>query len=522
MGNFVAGLYSSKLISKTVLDQMLTPATTRDGTSTIYGFGDFRGGPLSKNHGSQEAGHGGDQQGFSSVLYLLPERQFGVVVLSNLEGQQNAEGFIELSRKIYDVAAAGSGISEGHWEGELSHDGKTWKVHLDVKSNGKNPICLVDFADYGIYGVPFLFTVQSGKVRLERTQPSGSLISFEGQVTEETFSGQFTGLGVVSPFVLRRVSASPSVLQEEEVMFHDHDVTLAGTVILPGGPGPHPAIVCTHGSGLVGRDKASYRSNAYFFARLGFLTLFYDKRGVAKSTGDFQNASLEDLADDALAGVRLLKARGDVDGHRIGVMGVSQGGWVSPLAAMKSDTVAFVLVISPSGINPMKQSIFDVENALRNAGYLEDVINKASGLRQRLYAGVRSGVFDTNLAAEIDQVHNEPWFAVSSLPYPLASSVSDGERHFLLFEPIPVWEKVKVPVLALWGEDDQSVPALHSESLIRAALTRGENENATLKVFPHADHTLSVVRSKTDGWDFPRRVDGSTDLISNWMTTQGR
>jgi len=105
MGNFVAALYSAKLVSKQTLDQMLTPATTRDGKSTIYGLGFFRGGPIAKYRELQEAGHGGDQQGVSSMLYLLPERGFGVVVLSNLE-QQSSLDFIDLSHKIYDVVSS--------------------------------------------------------------------------------------------------------------------------------------------------------------------------------------------------------------------------------------------------------------------------------------------------------------------------------------------------------------------------------------------------------------------------------
>lgn len=105
MGNFVAGLYSGKLVAKPTLDQMLTPSTTRDGKPTIYGLGFFLGGPISKYHGLQEAGHGGDQQGVSSVLYLLPEKEFGMVVLSNLEGEQSSLDFIDLARKVYDIVS---------------------------------------------------------------------------------------------------------------------------------------------------------------------------------------------------------------------------------------------------------------------------------------------------------------------------------------------------------------------------------------------------------------------------------
>ncbi|HEX5432907.1 MAG TPA: serine hydrolase domain-containing protein [Candidatus Angelobacter sp.] len=100
MGAFVAALYSGKLVSKSALDEMLTPSETRDGKSTIYGLGFFRGGPISSYHGLQEAGHPGDQQGFSSVLYLLPQREFGVVILANLESSPD---LLNLARRIYDI-----------------------------------------------------------------------------------------------------------------------------------------------------------------------------------------------------------------------------------------------------------------------------------------------------------------------------------------------------------------------------------------------------------------------------------
>jgi CubicO group peptidase (beta-lactamase class C family) len=105
MGNFMAALFSGKLVSSAALKQMLTAAKTRDGQTTIYGLGFFVGGPLSSYRGFKEAGHGGDQQGFSAVMYLPPERQFGVVVLSNLEGEKNSLDFIDLSRKIFDIVS---------------------------------------------------------------------------------------------------------------------------------------------------------------------------------------------------------------------------------------------------------------------------------------------------------------------------------------------------------------------------------------------------------------------------------
>ena len=411
-------------------------------------------------------------------------------------------------------------LLDGHWTGAMTREGKSWAVNVDFEWSGKSPAVLVDLVDYGIYALPFSLTAESNRLRLERKQPTGLSVLFDGTVEGETFTGNFSGLGVTAPFVLKRTKAPPSILKEEEVTFRNGEVTLAGTVLVPPNHSPHPAIVCTHGSGPEGRQRGSYHSNGYFFARLGFVTLIYDKRGVGSSTGDFQAASLEDLADDALAAVHLLQTRKDVVRNRIGLTGVSQGGWISPLAATRSSDVAFVLVISPSGINPMDQSVFSVEQILKKAGFLPEVVNTASALRNRLYAMVRTGKFDDNFVADVERANKEPWFKLSGLPYPVPPGMSDGERRFLLFEPIPIWEKVRVPVLALWGGDDLSVPATKSKDLVEQALVRAKNRDFTFKIFPHADHTLTVVRSPTDAWDFPRTAAGSRQLMADWLLRQ--
>ncbi len=106
MGDFLVALYAGKLVSKTTLAQMLTPSKSRDGEDTIYGMGYFVGGPLSHHQGLKEVGHGGDVQGFSSVLYMIPDKKFGVVMLSNLEDQDNSIRFIEVARRIYDIVTS--------------------------------------------------------------------------------------------------------------------------------------------------------------------------------------------------------------------------------------------------------------------------------------------------------------------------------------------------------------------------------------------------------------------------------
>jgi dipeptidyl aminopeptidase/acylaminoacyl peptidase len=141
----------------------------------------------------------------------------------------------------------------------------------------------------------------------------------------------------------------------ETITLQNGYVTLAGTLEIPAGEGPFPAIVTIHGSSPLTRNDIFNIQMSHFFLQHGFAVLRYDKRGVGESTGTYpeigsnledSEAQLNDLADDALAGVRLLRDHNLVDPDMIGVAGHSQGGWVGPLAASKSPDVAFAIALS--------------------------------------------------------------------------------------------------------------------------------------------------------------------------------
>ena len=106
LGLFMVALYGGKLVTPATWNQMITPAKTHDGKPTIYGYGWFVGGPISTYRGLREVGHGGDVQGFASVLYAIPEKKFAVVVLSNGENEKALIEYIALARKIYDIVTA--------------------------------------------------------------------------------------------------------------------------------------------------------------------------------------------------------------------------------------------------------------------------------------------------------------------------------------------------------------------------------------------------------------------------------
>src|SRR4029077_7558309 len=174
---------------------------------------------------------------------------------------------------------------------------------------------------------------------------------------------------------------------EETVHFASDGITLAGTLVLPEGSQTHPAVVLFHGSGPQTRDLFTAR----WFAAEGIAALAYDKRGVGESGGDFRKVPLMELCDDGLGAITYLKSRKEIDAKRIGVWGLSQGGWLGPLAASRSADVAFVIAVSGPGVSPGEQMIVYYANELREKGVAEDDVREASTVRRDIWSYMASG-----------------------------------------------------------------------------------------------------------------------------------
>jgi acetyl esterase/lipase len=134
----------------------------------------------------------------------------------------------------------------------------------------------------------------------------------------------------------RRTARRVEIERHEDVRFPSTGtVRLAGTLISPATPGKHPAVVLVHGSGAENRDYMLPWSR--FLVRRGMAVLGYDKRGVNESTGDWNTASFPDLANDVIAAFNYLKRRPDIDRAHIGLLGISQAGWIMPIAAVRAE-----------------------------------------------------------------------------------------------------------------------------------------------------------------------------------------
>ncbi len=153
----------------------------------------------------------------------------------------------------------------------------------------------------------------------------------------------------------RRTRSRRLPYREHEVTYANGDVTLAGTLTLPPGPGPFPGAVLVSGSGPQNRDgeifdHRPFRVLADALTRRGIAVLRSDDRGVGGSTGDLDSVTRVDFAGDARRAVELLRARSEVADDRVGLIGHSEGGLVAPLAA-RSSAAAFVVLLAGPGVS---------------------------------------------------------------------------------------------------------------------------------------------------------------------------
>jgi uncharacterized protein len=305
-----------------------------------------------------------------------------------------------------------------------------------------------------------------------------------------------------------------------EVQFTHHDTALAGLLLLPRGHAPHPAVVLLHGSGPVGRDGPGYLPPIReHLARHGIAALCYDKPGIGSSTGDWRGQTFDDRAAEALAAVDFLRHQPRIDPDRVGLWGASQGGWIAPLAATRASEVAFVITVSGPGIGVAEQEAYAVEQMLRLDGFPQSQIEQALAVLNRHIALLRRGEIQELLASQ-RAIAQQPWAAQ------LGGEADDAELRFMRdvidFDPLPILERVRCPLLGIWGAGDVLVPAHRSAAVFAAALAKAGNQQFRLEVFANADHRIAVIEQATSReqveWSAARRfAPGYLETMTDWL-----
>jgi pimeloyl-ACP methyl ester carboxylesterase len=329
--------------------------------------------------------------------------------------------------------------------------------------------------------------------------------------------------------------------REETVRFGSEGATLVGTLALPpAARHPVPAVVLLHGSERGRRDSPLFRLLRERLCALGLAVLSYDRRGVGESGGEYvETPDLRVPARDALSALRFLAQRSEVDRARIGLLGISQGGWVAPLAATLAPGVAFVVALSEPGVSPLAQSSCQRAAELIEQGLATAAADSATALRTLLCrywhgdasrAAAESAWADARGSAWLGRAAatDELFSRIGHLPAvpPPARMPQDFIRaldeHFF-YDPIPVAETLRVPVLHLFGAADRHLPVAESVEAFRSAYRRSGNRDATVRVIPGAGHALQRVSGAAECLRCPpapwEPAAGWPDTLAAWLGT---
>ncbi len=311
----------------------------------------------------------------------------------------------------------------------------------------------------------------------------------------------------------RRVDAE----QHEPVTFSSGNIQLAGTFIRPSSAAKRPAIILVHGSGAENREYVL--PFARFLVRHGVAVLCYDKRGVGGSTGDWNTASYEELAGDVAAAFEYLKTRGDVDAAHIGLLGVSQAGWIMQMAAARVPGLAFLISISGAGVSPAETTLDQTQNELTMTGMKPPMVAAIVGLMKLQYEFARTGEGWDEYAAARQQLATQMGPPPDNFPGTPDHPYWQTIKRSYFYDPGPTIRQLRLPVLALFGELDNNIVAEKNKTAWEAALRAGGNRDYTVVVLPKANHLQfeATIGSNAEMPSLKRIVPAYFSTVENWL-----
>lgn len=303
-------------------------------------------------------------------------------------------------------------------------------------------------------------------------------------------------------------AATRGELKSEAVSFENGDVKLAATLVWTPSDTPQPAAVIVHGSGASDRSNPWTLAWAEALARSGLVVLHPDKRGSGASGGDWLAASFETLAEDAAAGMNLLRGRPEVDANRVVVIGFSQGSYVLPLVARRPGCAGVVSV--SGGVRALLDQTVDelVLEAGREGRPLDGEDEAAvRGVYRQLLLAARSEIDWEVLQRDAEAARARGAnvaHALRTLPSGASHPAMGWIRLVGEFDPLPHWRSVAQPALFVYGGRDEQVRVRESVERLWS-LPPGSRD---IVVFGGNGHALFR--------------DDAVALVARWIADGGR
>ncbi len=430
---------------------------------------------------------------------------------------------------------------EGPWTGVIQA-GPFVKLHLVLhltRNSDGTWTGTLDSPDQGQMGIPLDHVdVENGNVVATSSRLHGG---FSGRylAAENRLEGTWSQGPFQTALTLDRGPAQmirhpqephpPYPYRVEDVRYPSGDVTLAGTLTLPEGKGPFPAVLLIPGSGLHDRDCTLFGHKPFklwadTLTRRGIAVLRVDDRGTGASSGDPTKITSATNADDARAGVAYLRSRPEIDPARVGLLGHSEGGLIADMVAAFDPRIAFTVLLASPGL-PGDQIIEQqVEMLARASGETPAEVKDAVVRQTQILDIVKGPEDEAEARRRLVAILSRPAMSATVREQAEASIdalLSPWYRYFVRTDPRTYLAKVRCPVLAVDGGLDLQVAARPNLDEIRTVLAEHGNHSVTVLSLPRLNHLLQTARTGLPGeyGEIEETVAPAVlDAVGRWIT----
>lgn len=414
----------------------------------------------------------------------------------------------------------------GAWQGSLQQGVFELRIVFKFTQTDDGIEGTMDCLDQSAHDIPFSeisFAERALSAKVARVggtyaghlNDDGSELQGHWKQANKTFSLNLKRLREAPKLARPQDPQRPFPYEEEELTFPNHQakIRLAGTLTMPSSGGPFPAAVLVTGSGPQDRDEAIMGHRPFLvladhLTRRGIAVLRYDDRGFGKSEGKFSGATVRDFTSDALAAVEFLKSHARINSKQIGIIGHSEGGLVAPRAAVASNDVSFIVLLSGVGV-PLEQLLqrqaadiirvmgLDEETAKEQASYQARAFAVAKQLKKGKEARAQAkqeilSIFNEAIEDYTPKQLEELGFTPSHFESQADMILSPWFLDLLQIDPTPTLEQVTCPVLAINGTKDIQVAFRENLEGIEASIRRGGNQDVMTIAFPDLNHLFQT------------------------------
>lgn len=398
----------------------------------------------------------------------------------------------------------------GRWEGAIRVGEASIPIVVRVARGPDGLVAMMDSPAQNARDIPVAgLSEASGVVRFTVPMAGGR---FEGARSEDglTWTGTLFQGAASLPLILTRTAATaeaaappppsrpqtpvpPFPYAAEDVTFPNSaaGITLAGTLTLPRGEGPFPAVILLTGSGTQDRDETIMGHKPFAvwadaLTRRGIAVLRYDDRGMGGSGGGSPDETTADFATDAVAAMNFLRARPEIDAARIGLMGHSEGGATALIAASNGAPAAFIVMIAGPSVSGADILTEQTKQLVLASGGTEAQALQSEAVQARFMLAVLNNRNDGPAAARAVEALAIEIGQPAQQAAGVARAMSSGwYRYFTAYDPADVIRALKVPLLAIYAGRDRNVPADQNAPHLRTL-----KPDAEIIVLPGLNHLM--------------------------------